>query len=163
MLVFMYRFVYVGVGGCGGRSGRMRVYAPPPSLPLPLLLTHTHLQPRKKLGVDERRLAIAQPGGHVPRHAEVRVLVDGAGNQARHVLLALEGDGEGGGEGRGGLHGGKGDLAAGVGLGESKDAPGLVVGDELGDAQDGGVQVLGVELGWVDEWMLQKGAVTTDL
>ena len=49
----------------------------------------------------------------IARHAKVRVLVDGAGDEAGHVGIAtgVKRHGEGGREGRGRLDGGKGHLA----------------------------------------------------
>ena len=45
-----------------------------------------HLQGREEARHDERGLVVAQAASNIARHAEVRVLVDGARDQASHVL-----------------------------------------------------------------------------
>lgn len=57
---------------------KQRINFPQPILSPPSIHLHntkTCLQPREELGVDERRLAVAQTRGDVARHAEVGVLV----------------------------------------------------------------------------------------
>merc|ERR1719431_243670 len=65
---------------------------------------------REEGGMQEGRLQVTQPGGHVPGHPEVGVLVDGAGDQAGHSLLVPEDEGEGGGEAGGRLYSWEADL-----------------------------------------------------
>ena len=43
---------------------------------------------------NQRRLGKSESGGHVARHPEVRVLIDGAGNQATNILTSVENEGE---------------------------------------------------------------------
>lgn len=56
-----------------------------------------------KLGVDESRLLVLEARGDFSGEAEVRVLVDGAGDEAGDVGLGAEDLGERVGEGGGGL------------------------------------------------------------
>lgn len=48
------------------------------------------LQRREELGVDQRRLGVLELHRDVPRQPEVRVLVDGARDQARQVAARAE-------------------------------------------------------------------------
>mmetsp|Transcript_2922 Transcript_2922/g.6084 ORF Transcript_2922/g.6084 Transcript_2922/m.6084 type:complete len:286 (+) Transcript_2922:900-1757(+) len=78
---------------------------------------------------------------HVARHAEVRVLIDGAGDEALELLALAEHVREAVGEGRGRLHGGEGNLGDGVLIGEPEDAARLVEGDALRDGHHVAVEV----------------------
>lgn len=40
----------------------------------------------EELGVDQSRFLIFKSAGHIPSESEIRVLVDGAGNQGRNFL-----------------------------------------------------------------------------
>ena len=87
-----------------------------------------HLERGEEAGLDEGRLVLTQAGGHVARHAEVGVLVDGAGHEAADVLARAKHVRERVGEGRRRLHGGEGDLPDVVVRGQPKDALDLVHG-----------------------------------
>jgi len=69
------------------------------------------LQRREELGVQQRRLGVLEPRGGVACQAEVGVLVDRAGDEARDVGFCPEDLGEGVREGRRGLDGAEVDLA----------------------------------------------------
>lgn len=77
-----------------------------------------------ELGVDQGRLWELEPGGNVPGDAEVRILVNGGGDQAGDVLLATKDVGEGAREGGGSLDRREGDLADVVtGAAKNKNQP----------------------------------------
>mmetsp|Transcript_68938 Transcript_68938/g.166683 ORF Transcript_68938/g.166683 Transcript_68938/m.166683 type:complete len:219 (-) Transcript_68938:313-969(-) len=85
------------------------------------------LQRGEELGVDQRGLAEAEARRHVSCHAEVRVLVDGARDEAGHGGVAAEDVREGGRERRRRLHRREGVLADVDGVVEAEDALDLVV------------------------------------
>lgn len=76
--------------------------------------TGTHLaswstKRREELGMDQSRFLIFKSAGHIPSESEIRVLVDGAGNQRRDFLdrfgICSKNMGEGGSESRASLYG----------------------------------------------------------
>ena len=81
--------------------------------------------------MDEGRFEVGEARGVVTALAEVRVLVDGAGDQAGdfgcEFGIGAEDEGEGGREGGGGLHGWEGEFGDVVGVGEAECALYLVV------------------------------------
>mmetsp|Transcript_3244 Transcript_3244/g.5785 ORF Transcript_3244/g.5785 Transcript_3244/m.5785 type:complete len:222 (-) Transcript_3244:327-992(-) len=107
------------------------------------------LQRREKLGVDQRRLALERVVtrhelmGDVAGEPKVRILVDGAGDEARERgrvgASAAQHVGEGAAEGRCGLHGREGDLADVRSAVEAEDSVDLIDGDGLPDAHNVGV------------------------
>ena len=52
------------------------------------------LQRREEYGEDERRFGESHSRRHIARHPEVRILIDGAGNQATDILAPVEDEGE---------------------------------------------------------------------
>mmetsp|Transcript_5657 Transcript_5657/g.22337 ORF Transcript_5657/g.22337 Transcript_5657/m.22337 type:complete len:276 (-) Transcript_5657:172-999(-) len=97
-------------------------------------LARLALQRREESALDERRLQVAQARRGVARHAEVRVLVDGARDEAAHIAAGAEHVREGRREARRGLHGREGDLSNVVLALEAEDAAHLVERHALGDA-----------------------------
>lgn len=65
----------------------------------------------EELGVDQSRFLIFKSAGHIPSESEIRVLVDGAGNQRRDFLdrfgICSKNVGEGGSESCASLYGRK--------------------------------------------------------
>eukprot|EP00754_Rhynchopus_humris_P036804 Rhum_TRINITY_DN18897_c0_g1::Rhum_TRINITY_DN18897_c0_g1_i1::g.168709::m.168709 len=105
------------------RSGHLRVRA---------------LKRREERRVDETGLQVLQARRNVARHAEVRVLVDGTGDEARDRTLRVREDvRESTGEGRCRLDRGEAPLADVVRHAEPEAAADLVGGDGLGDAGNG--------------------------
>lgn len=76
--------------------------------------------------MKQSRLRVLQLGRHVSRHSEVRVLVDGTRYQTRDVLLTVEDERKTARKRRRRLHGGKVNLADGIGEAKTKDALHLV-------------------------------------
>lgn len=102
-------------------------------------VARTHLCLRSLEGWDEPRvyecgLGAANSWGHIPRHPEVWVLVDGAWDHTGYVLAAAEDLWEGATEGGSSLYRRETDLPNTVGAAETKDALRLVEGDTLLDA-----------------------------
>ena len=107
------------------------------------------LQRREELGVYQRRLSLHgvmtrhQLVRHIAREPEVRILIDGARDEARQRcrvgFFASQDFGEGAAEGRRRLYGGEGRLAD-VGRAiEAEDSVDLVDGDGLPNAHNAGI------------------------
>mmetsp|Transcript_19534 Transcript_19534/g.36410 ORF Transcript_19534/g.36410 Transcript_19534/m.36410 type:complete len:307 (-) Transcript_19534:576-1496(-) len=101
------------------------------------------LQWGEELAVYEGGLMQTHARGHITRHAEVRILVDRARDEARHVGL-VQGNGKCTGERRARLCGWERALANVVRGPEAEDALGLVVSHQFLNLQDRWVHVLNV-------------------
>lgn len=93
------------------------------------------LQRREEFGVHQSRLGVLELLRHVAGEAEVRVLVNGAGDEARDVVCLSKDLREGVGERRRSLDADKVTLANIVRVVEAKRAFALVVGDGASDLQ----------------------------
>lgn len=94
------------------------------------------LESREELSVDQGRLGILELVGNITRQAEVRILVNGARDQARNVGTIAKDGGEGVRERGGGLDRHKVRLADVIAVIKSKSRLGLTVGDAARDADD---------------------------
>jgi len=102
------------------------------------------LEGGEETAVDESGLLPAESRRNIARHAEVRVLVDGAGNEALDVLSAAKDLREAGGEGGSSLNGRETVFSDMVRIRETEGTTGLVASNGSGDLGDGRIEVLDV-------------------
>ena len=94
------------------------------------------LESREELSVDQGRLGVLELVGNITRQTEVRILVNGARDQARNVGTIAKDGRESVRERGGGLDRHKVRLSDVIAVIESKSRLGLTVGDAARDADD---------------------------
>jgi len=120
--------------------------------------------------MNQRRLLVTQSRRHIPRHPKVRILVNRTRDQTRHILLLPsllppppQHHRETRHKTRRGLHGGKGNLPTRVRFRETKNATGLVEGDQFLNFQNGRVQMPDVVEVGEDEGLLGVESARDDV